>query len=424
VSQSRAVRAAGALLAGLVGAVGLTACGSGSKPVVRLGAIYPVKGAYGQAAIDEWWGAQLAVALANQRGGVGGRRIEVDLQDAESPEFVPAALDRLHAKGIDVILGTHQSVLSTAAGVGAAERGQLLWETGAVGETSADMGAGRNFFRMSPMGANLGRAAVDFVDAEVAPQLPAHLRLRYAVTYVDDVYGRAVGRGAVAEVAAQGQPVVGAFSYRPGTTEFGALVSQIAAAKPDVLVVVAYVEDGIALRRATVAAKVPLLASIGTSSSYCMPEFGVPLGPQAVGLFASDKPDGDVIRADALLPAARTELAWATVQYRARWHTSMSAPALAGFANTWALLGHVLPNLGPDSTVTPAAVATTALATKLPAGSLANGSGIDLAPPGAPDAGANRAAISVIWEWVAPGRRAVVWPPAFATAKVAVLPIL
>ena len=49
--------------------------------------------------------------------------------------------------------------------------------------------------------------------------------------------------------------------------------------------------------------------------------------------------------------------------------------------------------------------------------------GVDIAPPGAPDSGANRNASSVIWEWVAPGVRAVVWPPAFATHPVEVLPL-
>ncbi len=56
-------------------------------------------------------------------------------------------------------------------------------------------------------------------------------------------------------------------------------------------------------------------------------------------------------------------------------------------------------------------------------GTLANGSGMDLIPPGQLDAGDNRAATSVIWEWVAPGRRAVVWPPAFATHPLQVLPL-
>ena len=49
---------------------------------------------------------------------------------------------------------------------------------------------------------------------------------------------------------------------------------------------------------------------------------------------------------------------------------------------------------------------------------LANGGGLDLAPPGAPDEGENRRAAGVIWEWVAPGERAVVWPALFATHTI------
>ena len=49
---------------------------------------------------------------------------------------------------------------------------------------------------------------------------------------------------------------------------------------------------------------------------------------------------------------------------------------------------------------------------------LANGSGVDFAPPGSVDAGSNRRAASVIWEWVAERQHAVVWPPAFATHPI------
>ena len=35
----------------------------------------------------------------------------------------------------------------------------------------------------------------------------------------------------------------------------------------------------------------------------------------------------------------------------------------------------------------------------------------------------NRAASGVIWEWVGPGTRAVVWPPAFATHPIVTLPL-
>jgi hypothetical protein len=151
-----------------------------------------------------------------------------------------------------------------------------------------------------------------------------------------------------------------------------------------------------------------------------MPAFGDQLGAGAVGLFASDKPDAADVRVDQLSAEGRRTLAWAQARYTARYHEPMSAAALSGFANAWALVGHVLPaahGTGAGS------VARAALALKLPRGTLANGSGLDLAPPGAGDAGANRAAVSVIWEWVAPRQRAVVWPPAYATHPVSVLAI-
>jgi hypothetical protein len=98
----------------------------------------------------------------------------------------------------------------------------------------------------------------------------------------------------------------------------------------------------------------------------------------------------------------------------------MTSHALSGFANADALFSHVLPRAPQASTD---AVAGAAQAVKLPVGSLANGGGIDIAPTGAADAGNNRNAAGVIWEWVAPGVEAVVWPPAFATHPVQWTPI-
>jgi hypothetical protein len=61
-----------------------------------------------------------------------------------------------------------------------------------------------------------------------------------------------------------------------------ALIHRVAQSHPDVLFVAAYLDDGVAIRRAMVAARLPLVANIGTSSSYCMPAFGNRLGAQAV----------------------------------------------------------------------------------------------------------------------------------------------
>jgi branched-chain amino acid transport system substrate-binding protein len=143
-----------------------------------------------------------------------------------------------------------------------------------------------------------------------------------------------------------------------------------------------------------------------------MPAFGATLGEDAVGVYASDKPSASTINPAGLRPDARALLQRASDAYDATWDEDMSPAALAGFSAAWAFFTDVLPraaSLAPDD------VAAAARAIDLPPGSLPNGSGLRFGAPGTPDAGDNLAAASVIWEWVAPGEAAVIWPPAFAT---------
>jgi len=401
--------------------VGACAPDRGPAPL-KIGAIYPVSGLQGPGGTDEARGALLAVERANRDGGIRGRPVKVRLVDVSTGAQAHDAIRKLRKDGIRLVLGTYGSTISAPAAQAAKHDGVVLWETGAVGQQPKDSGGGESFFRMAPQGANLGRAAMAFVRDQLASELGAGHPLRYAVTYVDDEYGRAVGFGAIDEARATGQELVGTFAYDAHALDAGDLVRRMAETHPDVLFVSAYLDDGIAIRRATIEQHVPLLASIGTSSSYCMPEFGRRLGQGAVGLFASDKPDGDVVRVDALAPEGARLLRWARARYRARFQKAMSAAALAGFANTWALVRHVLP---AATSASPSAVAAAARAVKLAPGTLANGAGLDLAGPNDRDPGENRAALSVIWQWQDPlkHKQAVVWPPAFATQPLRLLPI-
>ena len=387
---------------------------------VRIGALYPTSGAQGSEGAEELHGVELAVEWANGHGGMGGRPYELVPVDAERAEAVPSAMTGLAHGGVSVVLGSHASAISAAAAETATKEHMSFWETGAIGQTSTAVAGGRNFFRMAPVGANIGQKAIAFVRDELAPKLPDHQPLRYAVAYVDDPYGRAVALGAIDEIKRSGQAFAGTFAYNAQTADFGQVANAIADARPDVLFVSAYIDDGVALRRALVAQHVPLIASIGTSSSYCHPQFGAELGAEAVGLFASDKPDAAHVNPAALEAEGRAGLDWVNARYQRQWHEPMSAPALSGFSSAYALLVHVLP---AAMTTTVDAVAAAAVATKLPDGSLANGGGLDIAAPPAPDAGENRRAASVIWEWVAPNTRAVVWPPTFATHPIVALPL-
>jgi branched-chain amino acid transport system substrate-binding protein len=410
------------LAIGLLGAMLLAAaCTTTSHDAapIRIGAVYPLSGPQGPGGgLLEYQGVQVALQLANEDGGIGGRPLELVPVDAPSADAAPGAIDTLDRRGVRLVLGSYGSTISEPAAIEANDRGLLFWETGAVGEMAGD-GPGRLVFRVAPSGAILGRHAVEFIADVYAPMIHRDpSTLRWAVTLVDDSYGRAVAQGAIDELKARGYPIAGVFPYDPNAVDMDAFVTRVGASHPDVLFASAYVNDAVAMRRAMVRQNVDVLAGIGTSSSYCMLAFGQRLGADAVGLFASDKPASDAINPDGLTASGRALLERASTAYRERFGGSMSAAALAGFSGAWALVHDVLPNAASS---TPSAVAAAALKVDLPTGSLPNGSGLRFGAPGTATAGANELAQSVIWEWTEPGERWVVYPERYATYEIETL---
>jgi len=404
-----------ATLAAVV-AVVATAFVARSAAAIEIGAIYPTGGSHGRGGQDEWRGASMAAEYVNARGGVNGRPVRLVLEPAESSDQAPGAVRRLAARGVPAIVGSYGSTISAPAAGEASRAGIVFFETGAVGKLSMAATDTDLVFRFPPTGAHLGSAAVAFARDQLMPVMKRDPRsLRYAVTYVDDVYGRAVGDGAADEIRRDGLTLAGVFPYVVGG-DYAALVRRIAASRADVLLVSAYLQDGIAIRKETVAQRLPLLASVGTSSSYCMHEFGAALGDAAVGLFASDKPDGHVLDPTRLTPQAAEALQWSRDEFERRYDHEMTAAALTGFSGTFALLAHALP---AAAALTPAGIADALRATRIEQGALPNGSGMGF------EAGSsqNLLATSVIWQWTAPFTRTVVWPPQFATGSILPLPI-
>ncbi|MCW3035549.1 MAG: hypothetical protein JWM17_861 [Actinobacteria bacterium] len=395
------------------------------RPTLTIGAVYPTGGGQGPGGVEEYRGLTLAAALQNKGGGVQGRTIDIHLKAADSADAAPGAVQALASQGAPVIAGSYGSTISFPAAQAAYNRGLDFWETGAVGDLgmlATDVPPpylGSNVFRFPPAGSVLGSSAVDFVANQLKSSLPDR-PLRYTVAYVNDAYGAEVAQGALDQISKQGLTLAAKIPYDLLHADYNAVVDQIAAARTDVLFVASYINDAVSMRKAILAKHVPLVANIGTSSSYCLPAFGDQLGPQAVGLFASDKPDGDILKASNLTAEAASALEWGRGEYARRYGGSMTAAALTGFAGGWALFHHVLP---AAKALTPKAIAEAAQSVQLPMGALPNGSGLAFGRPGGAGAGENLRALSVIWEWTAPNTRSVVWPPAYATSPIEHLPV-
>ncbi len=411
-----------AVLVALLGCGALASCSSSAagEGDIVVGAIYPTLGDQAAGGTQELHGVELAVDWVNHHGGVNGHDVRLVTESVSRPEGVPEAMAALTAHHVVAVLGSHGSAISAIAAEEATQLHLSFWETGAVGLLPAGVARGTNFFRLAPSGATLGRSAIQFVHNVLGPKRNLDNRTRYTVTYVDDPYGRAVGAGAIDAIKRAGLTLAAAIPYDPFTLDADAVARKIKAAHTDVLFASAYVDDGVAVQRALARQHVPLEVAIGTSSSYCMPAFAKKLGNAAIGLFASDKPDADHVRASALAPAARDQLEWATQAYATRYTGAMSSYALSGFSNGLVLLAHVLPAARSFSV---ADIARAAHSVRIAANTLPNGGGFELAPNGASDAGDNRLAESVIWQWVAPVTAAVVWPPSYATRPVLNLPV-
>jgi ABC-type branched-subunit amino acid transport system substrate-binding protein len=291
----------------------------------------------------------------------------------------------------------------------------LFWETGAVGEMASGEPTDL-VFRVPPTGLFLGARAIGFVADRLAPlwqRDPASLR--FAVAFVDDVYGRSVARGALNEIERRGLKLVGSFGYDPRRADIASVVHRVAGVHPDVFFVAAYVKDGIEIRRQTIEQDLDLRAMIGTSSSYCMPAFGRALGDDAIGVFASDKPDEETLGTQGLSADAAALLRRAGSAYEDRYGEKMSAAALAGFSAGWALFHDVLPAAADSS---PSAVASAARAVDIPMGGLPNGSGLRFGTAGAADADTNLRAASVVEQWVGADEPVIVWPERFVSHPI------
>lgn len=404
------------VLVGLV-LVLVAACGGSTQTAtsqsgsITIGAIYPLSGPQAAGGKEELGGVEAALQLA-QAQGLTERHVQLQVINAVTPDAAGAAVDRLVSQyHVPAILGTYGSTLSAAASARAEKLKTIYWETGAVADPITAQR--RYVFRTVATGSSLGRMAVTFTHDVLMPA-GGLASPRVVVVRVNDIYGQSVGGGEVALAQQLGIDVVDTISYNPNAFDPNALAGRIAADRPDYLWDVSYLDDGVAIWKAIAAAKIPLKAAIGTSSAFCMPDFGRRLGADAIGVYAADKPDATISQA-ALSPAGRKLLAAAEATYERYDHAAMSIPAVAGFVGAWTLLHDVLPNV--NGSLTPDSIRTAALAVNVPVGDEINGGGVRFGGAGSLDEGQNTLAAAVVGQWQAVQDMRVVYPAAYATAK-------
>ena len=420
---------------------------------IRIGAVFPIDGNASGLARQELAGVQIAADFVNADGGIGGRPIVLDVRDLESREDAPSVMAQLRADGVAVVVGAYSSDLSIAASAAADTAGLVYWEAGAV----ADRLTGRGLplvFRVGASGTNLGANSAAFAASQLAPRLgatPSGVRL--AIVAADDDYATSVAAAAAAGAAQAGMPVVAQTTYNLTVPDWPGVMAKLAAARPSVIILASHIPDGVAFRRAMLAAGLRVQALIGSTMAECDPDFAGDLGADAIGIFASDRPTGG-FQPGALDPSARATYdrfaaAWATAYppvsadrgYGAAptagsdSEYTISGPleagsaqagpseeGLSGFSAAWALFHDVLPAAATTGLLDADTIAAAARGADLPAGSLPNGAGLSFSADPT-TLGQNLRAAAVIWQWQAVRSYTFVWPPTYATGTIGFVPL-
>ncbi|HYC06557.1 MAG TPA: ABC transporter substrate-binding protein [Candidatus Binatia bacterium] len=427
---------------------------------IRIGAVFPLDGNAATLAGQELRGVRIAADLVNADGGIDGRPIVLDVQDLESRDDAPAVMAQLVHDGATAVIGAYSSDLSIAASQAASAAGLLYWEAGAVADQLTGQGLPL-VFRVGASGTNLGTNSAAFTASQLAPRLgttPSGVRL--AIVNAEDAYADSVAAAASATAAASGVPVVAHVTYDLSLPRWPQVMAALAAARPDVVILASHIPDGIAFRQAMLAAGLHVKALIGSTMAECDPDFAGELGPDAIGIFASDRPTGG-FQAGALDPSERTvyerlATAWAAAagstpapmsggygygDTGAGGSPAASSEAeypltgpdlgppgsgpteegLSGFSAAWALFHDALPAVS-GGTYSAEAIATAARSLDLPEGSLPNGAGLRFSSAPA-TLGQNERAAAVIWQWQAVRSYQFVWPATYATGSIAFVPL-
>jgi branched-chain amino acid transport system substrate-binding protein len=401
----------------------------GTGGVIRVGLLYDLSGPLANSGSEAGFlGSRIAIDMANERGGVGGLRVQAVRADARSsPATALMEMERLIGQEqVEVIVGGYANAqcLPLAARMEAA--GKVFWAT-----LCADPGVleGRRYryvFRGAPDYAQIGAASCDFLAAVAQPKLGiAPRQLRVAIIHESGAFGAGVAAANRGACARHGMRVVLKQAYEASTPDLADLIVELRRVRPDVVLHTGYHPDVTLFLRNALEQNFKLKALIGHGGGYAeldrlAASFGADLNyifnvgvPAARSFLELD----DAAR--RLEPGQEVLLAEMRRRYQAlKGPGEMPPQAGLAFSQTWVLLTDVLPRaLRKYGGVHAAAIRQAALDTDLPPGGAPLGQGVKFAPPASPMAGQNQRAVPAVMQHVNK-RSYIAWPPALASTDV------
>lgn len=253
---------------GFILAAGTTAGMAGADgPPIRVGVVLPLSGDLSKFGKMEKNSFAMGLEEINAAGGVNGRPIELLFaDDASKVDSGRAAAEKLIVQDkVFALTGGYSSDVTLALGA-VAERLRIpfLITTG-----SADMITEMGWdyvFRLNQPVSEYSKTLVEFLQEVLQPK---------SVVIIHDkgLFGRAGAIEFSEQASEAGWKIAMQESYEPGTADFKPLLAKAAAARPDVVYMIAYVREAALLVKQARELHFTPTVFAGAGAGFTLPEF-------------------------------------------------------------------------------------------------------------------------------------------------------
>lgn len=210
-----------------------------AKDPVRVGLVSSKSGTFAQQGEEVIRAVQFAVDEANARGGVDGRKVEVQTADDEStPEAGRRVAEKLAREGNNLLIGAIPSSISLAIAQNLDRWNAAYFIVASKSDKLTGDSCKARSFRTSHSD------AMDL--AMIGEWAKGFKEKKFAVLAADYVWGRDSGEAFVKTVSAQGKTVAPTLYVPLGTKDFAPYIAQLKAANVDAVWVAEVGRDAIA----------------------------------------------------------------------------------------------------------------------------------------------------------------------------------
>jgi branched-chain amino acid transport system substrate-binding protein len=396
---------------------------------IRMGVVYDLSGPFaagGSVACSV--GAQIAIDLVNERGGVAGKYKVVPI-NADCQSKVDVAINEVERlidqEKVEIVNGVYASAHAVPLAAKVEAHKKILWITTAIATAVFKDKNLQYVFRAQIHSDQYGEAFASFISENAKAKLGNEPKnIKVAIIHEDGPYGVGVAEASERFGKERGLQIVLREGYSATAPDLSSLVTKLKRAGADVISQVGYNPDITLFLRQARESGLRFKMLVGNGAGYSqLDKLRATFGKDIDNFCNIDPVPAQLLNPASLAPGLGDLIKIMVERYKAKTNATDVPPHCSmGFNQTWVLLNNVLPVAkekygGFDAE----AVRKAALDVDIPAGGTIQGYGVKFYRPGTPLSGQNERSTPVVMQ-NAGEHISVVWPSNIKTQEP-VLPL-